>query len=497
MSEEKNKQDKEESRNDELQTEFSDIKKIENYSSPEVPSCDVPEIRCPLCPKFAKITINHIKNEIISECPDNHYMKLDFLSFVEKSTDHPIYCTKCSICNNTGKTNSFCLECNKYFCTECLEKHNKNDLPSNNGGVYSNILLRNNSLENNGNSKMNPDSSNLNTSFPNHLTTLNLANNNNSLINTVQHHVININEQDNQCAIHQKEKFVAFCLKCNKSFCQKCLEEITKGLKNNLNSLSCGKFGNLHHGIKKIKDIVGEKKLNKIKQSLNKEVEILNYIENQSNMIIEQILEKVNNLREIHLLKEQLYNLYLLNQENASLVKTINELGNSFTLQTGQFNTSEKLLNNLEIINVKLPHDKKEDKKIEIKINDMNINNNNIENNLEEAKKQDIIASKIDKKNELKKLKEEKKKQIQKMKEDKKNELKKKKEELKKIKQQKKKEAQQKTKENSKNKDKDKEKGETKKGDNEEVPPSQNVNDNNENNNDNDNKDLNNGNSNP
>ena len=493
MSEEKNKQEKEIIKNDELQAEFSDIKKIENFSSPEGPSSDVPEIRCPLCPKFAKITINHIKNEIISECPDNHYMKLDFLSFIEKSTDHPIYCTKCSICNTTGKTNSYCLECNKYYCTECMEKHNKNDLPFNNGGVYSNILLRNNSLENNGNSKMNPDNSNLNSSFPNHLTTLNLANNNNSIINTVQHHVININEQDNQCAIHQKDKFVAFCLKCNKSFCQKCLEEIKKGLKNNLNSLSCGKFGNLHHNIKKIKDIVGEKKLNKIRQSLNKEVEILNYIENQSNMIIEQILEKINNLREIHLLKEQLYNLYLINQENASLVKTMNDLGNTFSLQTGHFNTSEKLLQNLEIINIKLPHDKKEDKKIEIKINDIN-NNNNVEKNLEEVKKEDIIINKIDKKNELKKLKEEKKKQIQKMKEDKKNEIRKKKEELKKIKQQKKKEAKQKKKENSKNKDKEKE--ETKKGEDEKIPH---VIDNYENDNDNnnDNKDLNNGNSNP
>ena len=411
---------------------FSEIKNPENFGSP--PS-ELQEIRCPLCPKFAKITINQIKNEIISECPDNHFMKLDFLSFIEKSTDHPINSTKCSICNSIGKTNHYCLECNKYLCENCLEKHNKNDLPFNNGGMHSNILLRNNTLESNtntGNTISTPLGIN-NSSFPNHLSNLNLINNNNnSSINTVQHHIININEQDNHCAIHNNEKFVALCLKCNKSFCQKCLEEIKKGTKNNLNVLSCGKFGNINHNIKKMKDIVGEKRLNKIKQCLDKENEIINYIENQSNIIIEQILEKINNLREIHLLKKQLYNLYLLNQENASLVNTMTELGNGFNLQTSQFNTNEKLLNNLEIINIQLPQ----------KIEDNKNDNNIINNNKEEAKKEEGKKEQnaIDKKNELKKLKEEKKKEIQRMKEEKKKEIKQKKEEMKKLKLQKKKE---------------------------------------------------------
>ena len=471
MSEEKNNnQEKQQTEKDESTHLFSEIRNTEDFSSPEGPSSDFPEIRCPLCPKFAKITINHIKNEIISECPDNHYMKLDFLSFIEKSTDHPINSTKCSICNSTGKTNNYCLECNKYFCINCLEKHNKNDLPYNNGGMRSNILLRNNTVENNTD---NGNNSILNTSFPNHLSNLNLINSNNSVINTVQHHVININEQDNYCAIHNNEKFVAYCLKCNKSFCQKCLEEIKKGIKNNLNAISCGKFGILNHNIKKMKDILGEKKLNKIKQSLDKEVEIINYIENQSNIIIEQILEKINNLREIHLLKKQLYNLYLTNQENASLVKTMNELGNGFTMHTSQFNTSEKLLNYFEIINTKLP-EKVEDKKNEIN----NINNNisiNIEKNVEDKKEENNLTK--NDKSEIKKLEEEKKKQIQKMREDKKKELKKKKEEMKKLKKQKK-------------KDKKKEKSiiqnkeETKGGEAEKV-------------NNNDNKDIKNGNSNP
>ena len=367
---------------------LSEIKNPEDFSSP--PS-ELQEIRCPLCPKFAKITINPIKNEIISECPDNHYMKLDFLSFLEKSTDHPINSTKCSICNSIGKTKDYCLECNKYFCENCLEKHNKNDLPYNNGGIHSNILLRNNTLENKTNNGSTPSGNINNSSFPNHLSTLNVINNNNSsIINTMQHHIINIHEQDNHCAIHNNEKFVALCLKCNKSFCQKCLEELKKGIKNNLNILSCGKFGNINHNIKKMKDIVGEKRLNKIQQSLDKENEIINYIENQSNIIIEQILEKINNLREIHLFKKQLYNLYLLNQENASLVNTINELGNGFNLQTSQFNTNEKLLNNLEIINMQLPQ------KIEDKKNDNNINN------IEQNKKEE---NGHDKKAELKKLK--------------------------------------------------------------------------------------------
>ena len=461
MSEEKNgNRENQQNEREETTQIFSEIKNIEDYSSPDGPSSDFPEIRCPLCPKFAKITINQIKNEIVSECPDNHYMKLDFLSFIEKSTDHPINSTKCSICNSTGKTNNYCLECNKYFCINCLEKHNKNDLTLNNIG-RSIILLKNSTLQtntDNGNNNI------LNTSFPNHLSTLNSMNNNNSVINTVQHHVININQQDNHCPIHNSEKFFAFCLKCNKSFCQKCLEEIKKRIKNNLNVLSCGKFGNMNHNIKKIKDIMGEKRLNKIKQSLDKEVEIINYIENQSNIIIELILEKINNLREIHLLKKQLYNLYLMNQENASLINTMNELGNGFTLKTEEFNTSEKLLNFLDIINTQLPEK-----------NEINNINNNIDIILEENKKE-----------ELKKVLEEKKKQIQKIKEDKKKALKKKKEELKKIKKQKKKEMKEKKKEESKIENKE----ETKGGESGQTPSS-------ENNNSKDNKDLNNGNSKP
>ena len=125
MSEEKNNQENQKNEKEESIQNLGEIKNAEDFSSPEGPSSEVPEIRCPLCPKFAKIRINHIKNEIVSECPDNHYMKLDFLSFIEKSTDHPINSTKCSICNSTGKTNDYCLECNKYFCITCLEKHNK------------------------------------------------------------------------------------------------------------------------------------------------------------------------------------------------------------------------------------------------------------------------------------------------------------------------------------------------------------------------------------
>ena len=421
MSEQTNEQMIENTKKEESQSEFSEIKKLENFSSPEGPSKQTPEIRCPLCPKFAKITINHIKNEIISECPDNHYMKLDFLSFVEKSTDHPILNTKCSICNSNGKTNNYCLECNKYFCLECLEKHNKNDLPYNNGGIYSNILLRNNTLENNGGT---PENNNLNTSFPNHLSTLNLVNNNSTTQNTVEHHVINLNELDNNCAIHKNEKFIAFCSKCHKSLCKNCLEELKKGLKNNLNVISCGKFGNTQHSIKKLKDIVDDKKLKKIKQNLDKEVEIINYIENQSNIIIEQILEKINNLREIHLLKEQLYNLYLSNKENASLVTTVNNLNNGFNLQPALFNTSEKLLKNLEIINLNMNNT---EVKLENIINTNEINNDII--NKEEDKKEENKLSK----KEIKKMREEKRKQFQKIKEEKKA-LKKKKEEMKKLK---------------------------------------------------------------
>ena len=445
MSENENNKDNQEKIKMESQEGSSGIKQTEDLDSPKGYSLDFPEIRCPLCPKFAKITINNIKNEIISECPDNHYMKLDYLSFIEKSTDHPLVCTKCSICNNTGKTNNYCLECNKYFCIECMEKHNKNELPLNNGGMHSNILLRNNSLENNNSNESTPGNI-LNTSFPQHLSTLNLAHNNSSSINPEQHHIININNQDNYCAIHSGEKFFSFCLKCNKSFCQKCLEEIKKGLTSNLNVYSCGKLGNLKHSTKKMKDIVGAEKLKKIKQHLDKEVEMINYIENQSNIIIEQLLEKINNLREIHLFKQQLYNLYLVNQENASLVKTINELGTSFKLQVGQFNTSEKLLNNLEIIQIP----EKEDIK----------NNDNLK---KEDKKEEVAVSKVDKKNEIKKMKEEKKKEIQKIKEEKKKEIRQRKEELKKLKAQKKKEQ----------KDKKNGKEEIKEGE-EEIPSSQN-----------------------
>ena len=352
---------------DEEKIEISDIQPGKDFSSPEGPTPECSEFRCPICPKFAKITLNILKNEIISECPDNHYMKLDLASYLQKSTDHPINTTKCSICNSSEKTENYCLECNKYLCVKCLEKHNTNNLPGSNGGMLSNILSRNNTLENNDNSCPSSESNNtINNFYPKHLTILNLTNNSSS-INTIQHHVIEIKEQDNHCALHNKEKFTSLCLKCNKSFCDKCIDEIKKGSSNNLSVISCLKLGNFNHNIKKMKQILENDQLKKIKENLDKELEVITYIENQSNLIIEQLLEKINNLKEMHLFKKELYNLYLKNQENASLVNSMKNFESATSkFQKEQFNSLEKLLQNFDIINVKLPpNEKNKQKKVE------------------------------------------------------------------------------------------------------------------------------------
>ena len=393
---------------DEEKIEISDIQPGKDFSSPEGPTPECSEFRCPICPKFAKITLNILKNEIISECPDNHYMKLDLASFLQKSTDHPLNSTKCSICNSTEKTENYCLECNKYLCIKCLEKHNTNHLPGSNGGMLSNILSRNNTLENKDNSCLSSDSNNTTNNFyPKHLTILNLSNNSSS-INTIQHHVIEIREQDNHCALHNKEKFTSLCLKCNKSFCDKCLDEIKKGTSNNLSVISCLKLGNFNHNIKKMKQILEDDNLTKIKENLDEELEVINYIENQSNLIIEQLLEKINNLKEMHLFKKELYNLYLKNQENASLVNTMKNFESATSkFQKEQFNTLEKLLQNFEIINVKIPsNEKNKGKKVEkSKIK--------AEKKKEDLKEKDKKKKKEDVKNEDKekdKIKQKKKK---------------------------------------------------------------------------------------
>lgn len=418
MSESPKKEENNHVIDEDVEKEFSYLKPGEDYNSPEGPS-ELSEIRCPLCPKYAKITINHLKNEIISECPDNHYMKLDYASFIAKSTDHPIFTTKCSLCNSSSQSEKFCVECNKYLCHECLEKHKNNNL----GDIHSNI-------RNNSNQSSTPYSSKnndiINSSVPKHLSTLNKSNNNNSNINTEQHHVIDIGEHETHCALHNREKYSSFCLKCNKSFCEKCLEEIKNKSNTNFSAISCVKLGNFGHTIKRMKDMVGEEKLKKIRQDLDNESEVINYIENQSNLVIEQLLEKINNLKEIHSLKGDLYNLYLQNQENASLVKTMDNLETTgFKLQDEQFNTVEKLLKNLDIINIKLP---------------------NLDIKKAKAEKADI-----------KRMKEEKKKAILKLKEAKKEELKKKKEELVKLKEEKKKEKQKLKEEKKKEKIKEKE----------------------------------------
>ena len=393
---------------DEEKIEISDIQPGKDFSSPEGPTPECSEFRCPICPKFAKITLNILKNEIISECPDNHYMKLDLASYLQKSTDHPLNSTKCSICNSTEKTENYCLECNKYLCLKCLEKHNTNNLPGSNGGMLSNILSRNNTLENKDNSSLSSDSNNTTNNFyPKHLTILNLSNNSSS-INTIQHHVIEIREQDNHCALHNKEKYTSLCLKCNKSFCDKCLDEIKKGTSNNLSVISCLKLGNFNHNIKKMKQILEDDNLTKIKENLDEELEVINYIENQSNLIIEQLLEKINNLKEMHLFKKELYNLYLKNQENASLVNTMKNFESATSkFQKEQFNTLEKLLQNFEIINVKIPsNEKNKGKKVEkSKIK--------AEKKKEDLKEKDKKKKKEDVKNEDKekdKIKQKKKK---------------------------------------------------------------------------------------
>ena len=419
MSENKNKEEIKNVNNEDGETEFSYLKPGEDYNSPEGPS-NLSEIRCPLCPKFAKITINHLKNEIISECPDNHYMKLDYASFLAKSTDHPLNTTKCSLCNSSLQTGKFCVECNKYLCNDCLEKHKTNSLPSTQGGIHSNISLRNNNSQNNSSNSPSENNDNINSSVPKHLSTLNKAGINNSTVNTEQHHVIDINEHETHCALHNREKFSSFCLKCNKSFCEKCLEEIKNKSNINFAAISCVKLGNFGHSIKKMKDVVGQEKLKKIKQDLDNELEVLNYIENQSNLVIEQLLEKINNLKELHSLKGDLYNLYLQNQENASLVKTMDALETSgFKLQDDQFNTVEKLLKNLDIINIPLPNiDAKKAKAEKMEIRKMKEEKKKEILKLKEAKKEELKK----KKEELIKMKEEKKKEKQKLKEEKKKE---------------------------------------------------------------------------
>ena len=398
---------------DEVKIEISDIKPGKDYSSPEGPTPECSEFRCPICPKFAKITLNVLKNEVISECPDNHYMKLDLASFLQKSTDHPINSTKCSICNSSEKTDNYCLECNKYLCVKCLEKHNTNNLPGSNGGMLSNILSRNNTLENNDTSNLSSESNNTISNFyPKHLTILNLSNNSSS-INTIQHHVIEIREQDNHCALHNKEKFTSLCLKCNKSFCDKCIDEIKKGSSNNLSVISCLKLGNFNHNIKNMKQILEDDKLTKIKENLDNELEVINYIENQSNLIIEQLLEKVNNLKEMHLFKKELYNLYLKNKENASLVNTMKNFESATTkFQKEQFNTLEKLLQNFDIINVKLPSNEKNKEK---KVGKSKIK---IEKKKEDLKEKDKKKKKEEEKNEEKE--KEKEKEVEKIKQKKK-----------------------------------------------------------------------------
>ena len=349
----------------EVDTNMSEIVKKDENTTPDAPPSDIVEIRCPLCPKFAKITINHIQNEIISECPDNHFMKLDYESFFEKSTDHPLSATKCSICHSNEQAEHYCLECNKYFCKECLEKHNKNELIIKSSNIHSNILQGTNLIDN-----QNKITSNITI--------------NSTALNCDKHHVISILEQDNNCAFHSGEKFVALCIKCNKSFCIKCIGEIKKGVKGEAKIVFCEKNG-INHTVKKIKDVMGPDRLKKIKHELDNEIKVINFIEIQSNMIIEQIMNKINNLKQIHQLKNQLFNLFLRNRENTSLIKTMYELSNGFKLKTEQFNDHEKFFANLEIIN----------KNEEVKLDEKKIINKEEENK--------------DDKNELKKKEEEKK----------------------------------------------------------------------------------------
>ena len=418
---------------------FSNLELNKDSDTQECPLPNLSEIRCPLCPKFAKITIGHLKNEIISECPDKHLMKLDVLSFKQKSTDHPLSTTKCSICNSFGKTKNYCLECNKYFCNECVNKHNKDYKPFNYEGIYSNFLSQNNPLNNNiiNNSKTFLNN-NINNTFNHYITPMNLSNNNISSVNKIHHHVINIKDQDNFCAIHCEEKFTSICLKCNKNFCQKCLEEIKNKTINNLNYISCEKIGKFNHNIKNFNELLGEDKKINIKQKLKQEEETYNYIENSTNIIIQQILGKINNLRNIHMLKEKIYNLYLKNKENASLVRTMTDLENDFKLNFDQFDNAEKILNNLQIINKEIiPNEQVESQVINI------LSNSVVEINKLE-KKRELALSKLEKKFEIKRLKKEKKKQKKIIKEAKKIEIRMKKEELQKLKEEKKKEEQEK-----------------------------------------------------
>ena len=386
----------------------------DDQCTPEAPSIqssnisllEIPELRCPLCPKFSNIKINHLENEIISECPDNHYMKLDLISFLEKSADHPIKNTKCSICSKNENSITFCLECNKYFCNECLEKHNNNNLPFNNGGVYSSILGKN------------PNQSNIS--------------NNNSIINIDMstHHVINIDKFDNYCAIHNDEKYIAYCKNCARSFCKKCLED------KKISVLNCKKSAK--HQAKKYSDAVNSEKIKKIKNLLAKENETINEIEKRANLIIETLMNKINILKDIHLLKEQLFNLYMKNQNNTYLNKTMENFPSQFTINLKNFNSNEILLENLGILRINKNENEIKKQKQNEGNKEKGTNNkenamissvpNSNKNNFEEDKKQG--ENKNISKKELEKIKKEKLKKEKKNKDKKEDKKEVKKEEI-------------------------------------------------------------------
>ena len=126
------------------------------------------EIICPECGEICKIRFDDYKI-ILYECKSNHKVKnIEFENFIESQNigKSKISCNNCDKIKETIKYDEFynCLECNKYLCIFCKEKHNK------------------------------------------------------------EHKIIKYEDKNYICNIHNK-RYISYCNKCNKDICLKCENE--------------------------------------------------------------------------------------------------------------------------------------------------------------------------------------------------------------------------------------------------------------------------------
>ena len=237
--------------------------------------------KCSECNSIPEIiNIDFQKETIEMKCP-NHQREIQWNDFINETKNNNYYFSVCNICKKNIQKNDlnifkYCFDCKLVICPDCFIKHNLN------------------------------------------------------------HNIVYNNEYNYKCQNHFNEIFTSFCVKCQQNICKECKKskmhkehikydflEIEPTIEE-LSFISefCSKLKNNI----KILEEQDKNEINELKNFKNKRLSLIDKIfKNQSDVIINEINQKINDKYKLYVKKLQdLYLKYL--DDSNKLIEEYNKL---------------------------------------------------------------------------------------------------------------------------------------------------------------------------